>query len=391
MQTISNAEDLARLKAQDAKIESVFAGAGFTVVNPSIIQPADPFLELSGEDIRRRTYVFSDPYGNELCLRPDLTIPTCRTYLDRRASSSDAIGRLYYAGPAFRCQKPGSNRPTEFPQTGLELIGSPNSAEDDAEVFNLTLKACQQAGLEGGEIKMGDLGLFAALINALDIPEQWRTRIKQSFWRPRDFSKLLVHLSSETHEASGLLKILWQLGEGEAESAIADLLHLSGAEPIGGRTVQDITDRLLSKAFDAQADALPDDIVALINDYLAIAGSPKAALQRISALVSNHQLNLTAGLSDLEKRFDLIEQQGSETDTLVFATEFGRNLEYYTGFVFEITHAGLGSDVQIAGGGRYDNLLSQLGADGDIPAVGAMIRGDRLLAAVALGKEGAGE
>ena len=62
---------------------------------------------------------------------------------------------------------------------GIELIGSPQSAEDDAQVFNLTVDACQAAGLRSFEVKMGDLGLFAALINSLDIPEQWRARIKQ--------------------------------------------------------------------------------------------------------------------------------------------------------------------------------------------------------------------
>jgi ATP phosphoribosyltransferase regulatory subunit len=360
------------------EIETIFSAASFAKCETDILQPADPFLELSGEDIRRRTYVFMDPYGKELCLRPDMTIPTCLAYLADRASGGAAVQRLSYNGFAFRCQKPGSSRPNEFPQLGIEFIGSPDEAAADAEVFNVTLSACKSAGLEKFGVRMGDLGLFAALINGLDMPEQWRTRIKRSFWRPKDFTHLLDHLSSERSANPGLLRMLSQLGQKEAEAAIEDLLDLKGVEPIGGRTVSEITERLRNKAFDQQAPALPDDTVSLIHDYLTIAGTPEEALKRIRNVASDHSLDLGPALSNLEKRFELIEGGNLEGAELTFATEFGRDFEYYTGFVFEVTHSNLAADTQVAGGGRYDNLLCQLGAEQSTPAAGAMIRADRL-------------
>ena len=60
---------------------AVFERAGFEQIAPDIIQPADIFLERSGEDIRARTFVFTDPSGAEMCLRPDLTVPACRYHL----------------------------------------------------------------------------------------------------------------------------------------------------------------------------------------------------------------------------------------------------------------------------------------------------------------------
>ena len=65
------------------ELRSVFEAAGCERVEPSVLQPADVFLDRSGEDIRRRLYMFTDPGGTELCLRPDLTIPTCRLFLER--------------------------------------------------------------------------------------------------------------------------------------------------------------------------------------------------------------------------------------------------------------------------------------------------------------------
>ena len=51
-----------------------FAQAGYHRAEPAILQPADPFLDLSGEDIRKSLYLTTDANGEELCLRPDLTI-----------------------------------------------------------------------------------------------------------------------------------------------------------------------------------------------------------------------------------------------------------------------------------------------------------------------------
>ena len=60
------------------------------------------------------------------------------------------------------------------------------------------------------------------------------------------------------------------------------------------------------------------------------------------------------------------------------AADFGRRLDYYTGFVFEIYDPARREIGQVVGGGRYDNLLSRLGAGAEIPAVGCAIWIDRL-------------
>jgi len=71
-------------------------------------------------------------------------------------------------------------------------------------------------------------------------------------------------------------------------------------------------------------------------------------------------------------------------DEAMFATEFGRDFEYYSGLVFQIEAPGNGTE-PVAGGGRYDGLLEALGAPREVPAVGAAIHTERLLAAVERG------
>ena len=92
-------------------------------------------------------------------------------------------------------------------------------------------------------------------------------------------------------------------------------------------------------------------------------------------------LDLRGALETYHRRLQLLASAGIDSDRVQFQAEFGRNLEYYTGFVFEVLVAGLGPQSPIAGGGRYDSLLRAAGAPVDVPAVGAMIHTERLLSA----------
>src|SRR5262245_43091824 len=94
------------LEAQAQRLMAVFTRAGYEHVAPSIMQPANMFLDVVGDSLRARTYVFSDPDGEELCLRPDLTVPTCRLHLARHPAGA-VPARYCYNGSAFRYQPGG--------------------------------------------------------------------------------------------------------------------------------------------------------------------------------------------------------------------------------------------------------------------------------------------
>lgn len=141
----------------DALITS-FERAGYVRVAPAILQPAEPFLDLSGEDIRKRMYLTTDPQGRELCLRPDLTIPVSRDYLASPAAGAPQA--LCYLGPVFRHRAEGA---AEFLQAGIESFGRPDRAAADAEMLTLGLEATAHYGLGAPDIRMGDVALFSAL------------------------------------------------------------------------------------------------------------------------------------------------------------------------------------------------------------------------------------
>ena len=126
--------------------------AGYRQVETPILQPSDPFINRMGAEMQRRLYRFTDPGGEELCLRPDLTIPTALDYV--RAGRFDEA-RLCYQGTAFRYQPRGAGKPEEFTQMGLEIINGKTceaALEDDIEVLEKLLKIIWAAGVTGYKI-----------------------------------------------------------------------------------------------------------------------------------------------------------------------------------------------------------------------------------------------
>lgn len=375
-----------RLRAREALAASVRGGfekAGYAPVSAPAIQPADIFLDMSGEDIRRRMYVFTDPEGDELCLRPELTIPVCRLYLEAGGGEK----KLCSVGPVYRYQQRGSTKLREFTQAGLECLGAADAEEADAEVMALAARAVADAGLKYYDIEMGDLALFDALIDALDLPPGWRARLKRHFWRPDYFRELLDRLAAgdgtaEAGDKQALISALGGLDEAQAKDVIEDVLKLAGIAPVGGRTVEEVAERLLEQA-ELASSSVPAAAVNLIADFLAVSGTPEESIARIKALASGAGISLGDAIIRFERRMTLAAKAGVDLSRARFTTGFGRNMAYYTGFVFEFRVNPLGVDAMICGGGRYDGLLAALGAETLVPAVGCAVGIERLLAAVA--------
>jgi ATP phosphoribosyltransferase regulatory subunit len=347
-----------------------FAQAGYVHARPSILQPAEPFLDLSGEDIRKSLYLTTDASGEELCLRPDLTIPVARDYL-----ASDRAGKpvgFCYLGPVFRYR---SGAACEFNQAGVESFGRQDRAAADAEMLALGLEAADAYGVADADIRTGDVALFAALIEALDLYPVWKRRLIKDFNRKVSLAQDLERLTLETgktrNEYEGVLAALAGSDRKAALALVTDLMSIAGTSNVGGRTVAEIADRFLEQST-LKGGALPRDALQLIERFLGISGEPDDAAAQLRTLASDAKLDLTAAIDQFESRTGFMAARGIDTTAIRFSTSFGRGLDYYTGFEFELHRKGNGAE-PLVGGGRYDGLLSRLGAREAIPAVGFSI------------------
>ena len=331
-------------------------------VAPAILQPAEPFLDLSGEDIRKRMYLTTDPQGRELCLRPDLTIPVSRDYL-----ASPAAGRRRASAISARSSATAADAAGEFLQAGIESFGRADKAAADAEMLALGLEATAHYGLAAPEIRMGDVGLFSALIAALDLAPAWKRRLIKDFNRKtslaHDLDRLALSAADARPEYQGVLAALAGSDPKAAHALVTDLLSIAGITAVGGRSVGEIADRFLEQSALGAQTSLPQETRALIENFLAIGGDPDEAAAELRALARRRRSStLDAALDLFESRTGFLAARGVDVARIRFSTAFGRGLDYYTGFVFELHDPSARADGQLVAGGRYDGLLTRLGS-----------------------------
>ena len=160
------------------------------------------------------------------------------------------------------------------------------------------------------------------------------------------------------------------------------MLDKNDIELFGNRTAAEITASLLAALEDARSDALPEETARFIERYFEVVAPARAAGARLNDLMSQNGIDVSPALEVYQRRLKYLTDTAIDPAIVEFSAEFGRSLEYYTGFVFEVVVDSLGDNSPVAGGGRYDGLMRMAGATVDVPAVGAMIHTERLLTAV---------
>src|SRR6201988_279689 len=243
-----------------------FAKGGYALPEPPILQPAEPFLDLSGEDIRRSLYLTTDATGEELCLRPELTIPVARDYLASPKAGQPA--GFSYLGPVFRYR---ADRPSESLQAGIESFGRQDRAAADAEMLALGLEAASAFGWKDVDIRTGGVAVFNALIDALDLYPVWRRRLVKDFNRKvslaHDLERLTLATGTNRNEYEGVLAALAGSDRKAALALVTDLMSIAGTTNVGGRSVAEIADRFLEQST-LKGGALPRDAISIIKRFL---------------------------------------------------------------------------------------------------------------------------
>jgi ATP phosphoribosyltransferase regulatory subunit len=348
--------------------------AGFERTEPSILHPAAIFLDMSGEEVRRRLFLTSDAAGEELCLRPEYTIPVCRAYL-----SSDKAGKIAeysYLGPVFRAR---AGQAGEQTQTGLESFGRRDAEAADAEVFSLAMEAATAAA-GGGALaaRLGDAGLFDAMLDSLKVPEPWRRRLRRGVARGLSLDAIFARPSQSALAQPGVLAALESADHSGAKALVEDLLAIAGIDAVGGRSASEIADRFLEQASLRSGPPIEAEKRAVLDAFLNISSDPDQAAVELRRLTQSAGLNLSAALDAFERRNGFIAARGVAIEATRFSAAFVRDFDYYTGFVFEAHDPRVSGAKTALAGGRYDGLARRLGASEDIPAVGAAIHLDRL-------------
>jgi len=340
-------------KKLSENIIKVFKKDGFVLSEPDVLLDSDYIIQRSGENFRKLMLTFEDDNGKSMCFRPDLTDASCIKYLK---DNSKANSKIFYSGQAYRRSNNLKDKVVND-QLGIEILGSKNKSTDDLKVLKIIASSIKKIKIKNTSIKVSDVSLFQKLIESLIIPERWKMRLKRHFWRPQYFEDLLKRLETNSDVDPAAVEL--------DKKRFTGMKNLDQSKEIASRKVSEILSRFDRKIKDPRSFVENKKIVKIIREYLKI----NCPIDKLEKTLKNFA-NKNKLSNSVFKELSTIKKLSKINSKTIFSTNFGRDLEYYTGIVFEIYNS---SKKEIARGGRYDGLLKSLGSKKNISAVGAAI------------------
>ena len=162
-------EELVSVRHVTRAMSEIFARHGYEEVETPLFENLELFTKKSGSNIVNQLYAFKDKSGREIALRPELTVPVIRLYIQQLRSAPKPL-KLCYFGNCFRYEEPQAQRWRQFLQAGVEVICSPRP-EADAEVVALADNIMQELGFEDFELRVGHIRLLRELLAHAGVKE----------------------------------------------------------------------------------------------------------------------------------------------------------------------------------------------------------------------------
>jgi ATP phosphoribosyltransferase regulatory subunit len=365
-------------------LKNLFTENNFQYVDLPLVYNSELFYETSGEDIRRRMFSFTNNSGDEMCLRPDLTIPTCKHFLENIKKFEN--GQLCYSGPVFRSSLTSTEQSLELNQSGIEIIYKDSSKisnyEKEFQAINLAIETINQIGINDFSIRISSISLFNLFINSLDLPQRWKQRLLRHFYRRDYFDKLLNRISDgvgyDKERKSNIIRDVF--GDDKiVNEEIKDILLSEDQLKTGSRTIDEIASRFNLKSESVVSSKQGKEIQKVINEFLSLNGPIQSIDDQMNKFINDFDI----------QRFDVGQEMLNQLSSnlikisakpIYFDCDFGHSIEFYDGIIFEITND-LNSDVLISGG-RYDKLLNALEDKDQFSAVGFATNNNNILKAL---------
>ncbi|KUG14859.1 histidyl-trna synthetase [hydrocarbon metagenome] len=229
-------EEMEQRRHVEGTMREVASRWGYREVCTPEFEDLDLFTIRSGEGIIQEMYVFEDKGGRMMALRPELTAPVLRMYVNEGRTLPKPL-RWYYFADCFRYERPQKGRYRQFWQFGVELIGA-DSALAEAEVILLADEILAASGISY-EIHVGHLAFMRTLLAALSQDDQKKIRM---FLDRKDWAGLDAHLAATGNSELGAdltalaacrnlqeaFSITGQMHEGDRISELFSILDQSG-------------------------------------------------------------------------------------------------------------------------------------------------------------------
>ena len=313
------AAEVDRRERAFAVVRSVFASYGFEPLQTPAFERLEVLLGKYGDDGDKLIFKILRRGEHEASGEADLALRYDLTVPLARVAAAygsqlPSPYKRYAIGPVWRADRPGKGRYREFVQCDVDTLGA-RSLLADAEIITAFHDVLAALGIGGFRIQLNSRQVLSGLLEAFGVADDL---------------------------GPGVLITLDKLDKLPPDGVIAEL----------------------------EGRGLPAESAA---DLVQAMAAPDAAERvRVALKLSDRGM---AGLDEVDQLLGLVTQ-AIPADRITFSPRMVRGLSYYTGPIWEITGAGVPGS--LAGGGRYDHLIEQLGGP-DVPATGGALGIERIL------------
>lgn len=334
---------------------------GYEPVDTPIIDSADLFLTSAGDQIMTRLFTF-ERHGQQLALRPEFTAQAARRYADDAAHKAETV-RWQFGGAVFEDDPYDLSRQYRRYSAGAELIGLSGAAAD-AEIISMAAHGLTLLGLTNWRLVVGHVGLM-------------RHALKGYGLHSRTERYLLNHRAELQPGADHILAQLDRLlpETGNGGSALPES-PISPRHDSTARSQKDIARRLAEKRQRSMERQQVADAVDFLRRWGAIRSDTLTGTALVDQVIPQDDPKAAALLAEWRQVLALLAAYDIPMETITIQPDLARAWDYYTGIVFELQTA---DGRQVAGGGRYDELVRLIGDSADAPAVGFAYYFDQLL------------
>ena len=361
---------------------------GYTPIDLPIIENTELYLRKAGEDVASRLFEFNFK-NRRIALRPEITASVLRAYVEQFQDEPLPL-RLQYTGPVFRYEKPQQNRYRQFSVTGVEMVGA-EGAVADAEILYMACKGLEKLGIRGYKLVIGHSGVLEDFLHELRLRKQLLNFLIRNMENIRkrgmpyviellkeiypDLAFSADDLQTQTEatankQSQQLINVLKEMSNEEAHQAITDFLHSLNIRIDTNRGEHEVIDRLLHKIREDQQGPKLKKALDYMQNLSDLVGSPDDVLGKAYELVREYDVRSDA-IDAMKQLLETLSWYGDIQGEVEIDLGLNRGLNYYTGLMFEIHYPADGEeDIQLCGGGRYDNLVTILGGNTPTPALG---------------------
>lgn len=205
-------DEMERRRYYEGKLRSVALRFGFRETETPIFEDAELFILRSGPNVLNELYAFKDKGDRDLALRPEMTAPAIRMFVNSMSNEPKPI-KIFYFGQCFRYERPQSGRYREFFQFGAELIGSA-TPETDAEAIALAVAMIESLGLRDYKIRIGHIGVLRQKLADAGVPKEKTAEVLQKLDKKLydEARPMMEDMNIGTHDVEEIFELTETVG-----------------------------------------------------------------------------------------------------------------------------------------------------------------------------------